>query len=55
MGEEILQFTHTHTHDVVDNIPGATQRLLDQVDNDKKQIKLIGKDFTTILLRRADD
>ena len=40
--------------DVIDNVPGSTQRILDLVENDKKQIKLIGKDLTDLLLRRAD-
>ena len=40
--------------DMINNVPGSTQRLLDQVNNDKKQIKLIGKDVTDLLLRRAE-
>ena len=40
--------------DLIDNIPGATDRILDAVQNDPEQIKEIAKDFHNYLLRRAN-
>ena len=39
--------------EVVENIPGSTERVLDRVDNNEEQIKLIGKDITKALLVKA--
>jgi hypothetical protein len=39
--------------DILDNVPASTERLLQQVNHDPEQIKLITKDFGNALLRRA--
>ena len=40
--------------EIIENVPGSTQRLLDVVENDEEQIKKIGDDFQKALLRRAN-
>ena len=39
---------------IIDNDPGSTHRLLDLVNNEEEQVKLIGRDFTNALMRRAN-
>ena len=39
---------------IIYNVVGATERVLDVVDGDEEQIKLIGKDITHLLLLKAD-
>ena len=38
---------------VVENVPGATQRILDLVSNNMDQVRLIGQDMTRALLAKA--
>ena len=40
--------------DIVENVDGSTQTLLDLVGNDEEQIKKIADDFHKALLRRID-
>ena len=40
--------------DIIENVPGSTQRLLDVVGNDNEQIIKIGDDFQKALSRRAN-
>ena len=39
---------------IINNEDGATDTLLQHVNNNKDQIKLIGRDITKALLRRAE-
>ena len=40
--------------DIVHNVAGAIERVLDAVDGDEDQVKMIGKDITNLLLLKAD-
>lgn len=40
--------------DIVNNVPGSTDRILDTVNNDPEQVDLISKDFHTYLLQRSN-
>lgn len=41
--------------DIVDNVPGSTDLILNEVNRDPEQIGLIAKDFHRILIRRANN
>ena len=41
--------------DIVNNVPGSTDRLLNEVHHDDDQLALIAKDFHRIIVRRADN
>ena len=43
----------TMIDEIVENVEGSTQRLLDLVGNDEEQIQKIADDFHQALLRRA--
>ena len=47
-------YTNQMVDDIINNVAGATERVLDVVDGDEEQIKLIGKDITHLLLLKAD-
>ena len=40
--------------DIINNTEGSTDRLLEQVNRDEDQIKLIARDFHTALTRKAN-
>ena len=47
-------YTNQMVDDIVHNVAGATERVLDAVDGDEDQIKMIGKDITNLLLVKAN-
>ena len=47
-------YTNQMVDDIINNVAGATERVLDVVDGDEEQIKLIGKDITHLLLLKAN-
>ena len=47
-------YTYQMVVDIVHNVAGAIERVLDAVDGDEDQVKMIGKDITNLLLLKAD-
>ena len=48
------EYSQAMVDSVINNDPGSTQRILDQVDNDEEQLKLYGRDFINALIRKAN-